>query len=688
MELQNLGKINNLIVIDCFDGNQIAMQAAGGTLAELSTANQVYKDRQLIYETDTGKIKFGNGTDNYNDLDYFSADTLTSLSFNSTTNILSYSDENGNDTDIDLSLYIDDTNLARLVSGTVAPSGIATFTRDDSTTFDVDFSQFFDDSNLSRVVSANINGSNILTFTRDDSSTFTVNLSQLDDSAGVAANAAALIAHIADPDPHPQYTTTAEAAAAAPVQSVNGSTGAVVINTSLTLTGNTLVYDQAQGTTQNIDLSPYIDDTNEARIISGALSGNDLILTRDDSSTITIDLSTLSPDLSNYYTKTELDGGQLDNRYFTETEVNASQAAQDTNISNNASSIAANTTNINNNDSDITNLENEQVVQNGLIAINTAKVSFPEAPNDGQQYARQNEAWSVVAGGSSQWDTNTNGIDYDGGNVGVDTDNPIHNIQVGEQFNDIPGPARVQSTEIAQYAGTATNNGSAQLGLYESVPSAFPGDYGARIRYNATTNLLIFATVQAGTETTAFTFDRATQVAQYFADINMSTNQIKNLGNATDPQDAVTLNQIRLLNDAVKVTNTAIANVNTGVATFNNFTTTDLLGSTLGQFTFATNGITPNFTGKVDIVFNAFLTSTSPRVNPGFRWSHNGNVGPFVAHSYIRDAQGHLESSANFSTTILVVAGQPIQIQHDNLASGGNVAIPANGLEFIIKRRP
>jgi len=49
--------------------------------------------------------------------------------------------------DIDLSQYIDDTNLARLVSGTLDnQTGIATFTRDDATTFDVDLSALFDDT--------------------------------------------------------------------------------------------------------------------------------------------------------------------------------------------------------------------------------------------------------------------------------------------------------------------------------------------------------------------------------------------------------------------------------------------------------------------------------------------------------------------------------------------------------------
>ena len=47
------------------------------------------------------------------------------------------------------------------------------------------------------------------------------------DPAGSATTAVG--AHLADADPHPQYTTVAEAAAAAPVQSVNGMYGDVTI---------------------------------------------------------------------------------------------------------------------------------------------------------------------------------------------------------------------------------------------------------------------------------------------------------------------------------------------------------------------------------------------------------------------------------------------------------------------------
>ena len=47
------------------------------------------------------------------------------------------------------------------------------------------------------------------------------------DPAGTAADA--ITAHQAAPDPHPNYTTAAEAAAASPVQSVAGKTGAVTL---------------------------------------------------------------------------------------------------------------------------------------------------------------------------------------------------------------------------------------------------------------------------------------------------------------------------------------------------------------------------------------------------------------------------------------------------------------------------
>ena len=64
---------------------------------------------------------------------------------------------------IDLTPYLDNTNLARLVSGTVDTNGLATFTRDDNSTFTVDL------SNLKDTVPQYQAGSNITIDTTDPS---------------------------------------------------------------------------------------------------------------------------------------------------------------------------------------------------------------------------------------------------------------------------------------------------------------------------------------------------------------------------------------------------------------------------------------------------------------------------------------------------------------------------------------
>ena len=91
-------------------------------------------DSQLLTDVPTGAV-------------FTDTETTTALSINA--NVLKYTDEAGANTNIDLSLYLDDTNLAYISSGTVASNGIATFTRSDSTTFTVDMSTLLDDTQLS-----------------------------------------------------------------------------------------------------------------------------------------------------------------------------------------------------------------------------------------------------------------------------------------------------------------------------------------------------------------------------------------------------------------------------------------------------------------------------------------------------------------------------------------------------------
>lgn len=145
------------------------------------------------------------------------------------------------------------------------------------------------------------------------------------------------------------------------------------------------------------------------------------------------------------------------------------------------------------------------------------------------------------------------------------------------------------------------------------------------------------------------------------------------------------------LTQAVKVTNTLTGDLNTATETvFSDFTTSNLIGTSSSDFSIAADGITPNFNGTVDVVFNIELdlNSTAQRSLVAFRWKHNNQEGPWVAHTYMRNSNnGHRETSANFSTTIKAVSGQKIQIQHKRLNTAGSVISPADGVAFIVKKR-
>jgi len=161
----------------------VTIQLRRGTAAQWATANTVLAEGELGYETDTGFIKVGDGATAYNSITSYAVegsladisvtapaaasgnggiayDTNTKAftytppdvpSLETTTSIakvgneLQYTNEDGTVTSIDLTPYLDDTNLARLVSGEMNPdSYIATFTRDDATTFTVDFAPLLD----------------------------------------------------------------------------------------------------------------------------------------------------------------------------------------------------------------------------------------------------------------------------------------------------------------------------------------------------------------------------------------------------------------------------------------------------------------------------------------------------------------------------------------------------------------
>jgi hypothetical protein len=151
------------------------IQIRRDTTANWGIENPILAEGEFGLDTDLGKFKIGNGTDTWSILgfqegsittvtdnltststfealsanqgkvlktlvDAIPSETTTTLSINA--NVLTYTDETGVASTIDLSLYLDDTNLARIVSGVLGANNIATFTRDDTppTTFTVDFS--------------------------------------------------------------------------------------------------------------------------------------------------------------------------------------------------------------------------------------------------------------------------------------------------------------------------------------------------------------------------------------------------------------------------------------------------------------------------------------------------------------------------------------------------------------------
>jgi len=102
------------------------------TDSEIKTAYEKNSDTNAF--TDDEKTKLANA---------LITETVTTLGINA--NVLKYTDEEGVETDLDLSLYLDDTNLARITDGTLdSATGIATFERDDSTTFTLDLSSLLD----------------------------------------------------------------------------------------------------------------------------------------------------------------------------------------------------------------------------------------------------------------------------------------------------------------------------------------------------------------------------------------------------------------------------------------------------------------------------------------------------------------------------------------------------------------
>lgn len=563
--------------------------------------------------------------------------------------------------------------------------------------------------------------------------------SQYETTAEVNAK---ITAHENAADPHSQYTSNAEAQALVD-NHANDQTNPHAVTAAQVGTLTTAQINTAISTAINnlINGAPgALDTLNE---LAQAISANDGDISNllNQIAQVASDLSDHEGDFTNPHqvTKAQVGLGNVNNTSDANKPVSGPQqtalnlkanqtalvseanarASADTTLQNNidAESSARNSADqnlqgqITSNDNELSAFATEQNTQNQNISNNSTAISQETTARQNADTTLQNNidgkvdeipgpaadgdyirrvvggvrSWVVqTVTGGGQWLTNTLGIHYSSGNVGIRTDNPQHTLQLGEKFNDTQANNAVdQLREIKVYAGQNTNDGLARIALLESVPQAFPGDYGVYQQYNAATNLFEIVTVQGGVESVAFTFSRATQVAAFFAQMNLNNNQIVNVANPTTAQGVVTA----ILRDSIKVRNSSpIANVNTGPTAITGLNIIPEMPAQYGQFTVQTNGITPQFTGFAKLTFTCHFTGSATRAAPGFRWITGALVGPQNSETYIRNTNGHNESTGKISAIVPCTSGQIIQVQHNNLAAAGTLAVAVNDIEFSLER--
>lgn len=258
---------------------------------------------------------------------------VTNVSIDAITNILKLERAGLSDLTVDLSQFIDEDARAIATGNLDSNTGIVTFTRDDSTQFTVDLSGLLDNTNWSRIESGSYN-SGTITLTRGDSSTVNIDVSDLQETTTTLSLIGNQLQYVDETGTQTnidlsQYVSTdtndyVDSAILSGTTLTIGRTGILTdltvdlasLNTDTyingaSVTGSTLRLERNDSTNIDVDLSSFLDDTNlvtsvngqtgdvvipagsDTYVTSGAVSGNDLVLTLNDSSQVTIDVTDL-----------------------------------------------------------------------------------------------------------------------------------------------------------------------------------------------------------------------------------------------------------------------------------------------------------------------------------------------------------------------------------------------------------
>jgi hypothetical protein len=114
--------------------------------------------------------------------------------------------------------------------------------------------------------------------------------------------------------------------------------------------------------------------------------------------------------------------------------------------------------------------------------------------------------------------------------------------------------------------------------------------------------------------------------------------------------------------------------VNGGFTVRSVFNTTPVINT--GAFTLTASAITIPSTGIYQISFNCYFTGNSGRTNVGVSVSVNGERQPErSASDYIRNRNGHNESSTHFSAIYNLSSGDEVGLGFFRLANSGTVTL-------------
>ncbi|MGB6153517.1 MAG: hypothetical protein WBG48_16170, partial [Pricia sp.] len=297
-------------------GNTLTVGIEGGTAQTVDLSALIGTDNQnienLALAGNTLTVGIENGTSQNVDLSSLVGtddQTITAFSLDNITNVLTITLENGNTQTVDLSALdnagTDDQNISGSgLSGTDLTIGIEngtnetvdlsslvgtddqsislagnTLTLEDGGT--VDLAPYLDNTDDQAITDFSLNGAtNIITLTLEDGGTHTVDLSgfvstddQNIENLGLAGNI---------------LTVGIENGSAQTVD-LSAFDDAGTDDQNLTLTGNTLEIEDGN----DVDLSGYLDNTDDQNISGSGLSGTDLTIGIENGTNETIDLSSL-----------------------------------------------------------------------------------------------------------------------------------------------------------------------------------------------------------------------------------------------------------------------------------------------------------------------------------------------------------------------------------------------------------